>query len=170
MTLQGFNGHNPVIEASVFVHKTACIIGDVEIGEKSSVWPGTVIRADFTKIKIGKNVHIEDNTVLHPSMPLQKIGDNVLIGHSAVVEARTIGSNIIIGNNSTILTGVEIGDFCIIGANAMIRQGMKIPAGSFVIGVPAKIKGELGKEQLKMIEDKLSAYAMLVQSYSRQAT
>jgi len=166
---KSFDGKRPKIAKSALISETACIIGDVEIGENSSVWPGVVIRGDFGKIKLGNNVHVEDNSVLHPSIPALEIGDNVVIGHSAVVEARKVGSNNLIGNNCTILTDVEIGDFCIIGANAMLNEGMKVPSHSFAVGVPAEIKGELNEKHLARTREKLISYEKLVQKYKDQA-
>ena len=168
--IESFNGKTPRIAKSALIHRTACIIGDVEIGENSSIWPGVVIRGDLGRITLGKNVHVEDNSVLHPSIPAQEIGDNVIIGHGAVVEARKVGSNILMGNNCTILVEVEIGDYCIIGANAMLITGFKVPDRSLAVGVPAEVKGKLEENQLAKIQEKLLAYEALTRQYKQQAS
>jgi len=173
--IRSLGGKTPKIAESAFVSEAAYIIGDVEIGEDSSVWPGAVIRGDFGSIKIGKNTAIEDNCVIHagtPSTPSYRedvtIGDNVHIGHGAVVNCRRIGSNVLIGMNSTILHDAEIGDFCIIGAGCLVSQGMKIPDKSFVAGVPGKIKGEASPEQLWWVEEGPQIYVELVKRYKEQ--
>jgi len=164
--IRSFNGKTPKIAESAFVSEWAYVVGDVEIGENSSVWPGAVIRGDFGKIVIGENTHIEDNSVLHAGTPLE-IGDNVMIGHSVVVHCAKIGDNVLVGNNATVLDNVEIGDFCIIGANAVVTPGEKVPSGSFMVGVPAKITGQVPTQRLARREGG-SSYARLAQQYKEQ--
>ena len=171
--IRSFKGHIPRIAGSAFVSEAAYIIGDVEIGENSSVWPGAVIRGDFGKIKIGKNTAIEDNCVVHSGSPRidlseMLIGDNVHIGHGAVVNGKRIGSHVLIGMNSTILHDAEIGDFCIIGAGSMVGQDMKIPHRSFVVGVPAKIKGEVTDEQLWWVKQAPLDYLKMAGQYKKE--
>jgi len=146
--IRSINGRTPRIAESVFVSETAYIVGDVEIGEHSGVWPGAVIRADFGAIKIGSYVSVEDNCCLHAEAPME-IGDDVTIGHGAVLHGRKVGSKVLIGMNATLLDSSEVGDFCIIGAGSVVTEGMIIPSGSFVVGVPAKIKGQLSEERLQ---------------------
>jgi len=140
--IRSVNGKTPKIAESAFVSEWAYVVGDVEVGENSGVWPGAVIRADFGSIRIGKNCQIEDNSVVHSGTPVE-IGDNVIIGHSAVVHGLRIGDHVLIGNNATVLDYAEIGDYCVIGANSMVATGQKIPSNSLAIGVPAEIKREL---------------------------
>lgn len=173
--IQSFKGKTPKIAPSVFVSEAAHIIGDVEIGENSSVWPGAVIRGDFGKITIGKNCTIEDNCVIHSGSPSTDdsicdlfIGDKVQIGHGAVLNCRKIGNNVLIGINSTILHDVEIGDFCIIGAAGMVREGMQIPDKSFVAGIPAKIKGKISAKQMWWLEEAPKAYLKLSERYKKE--
>ncbi len=145
--IKSFSGKTPRIAKSAFVSKTALVVGDVEIGESCGIWPGVVIRADFAPIRIGDNTDIEDNSVVHTGTPLE-IGDNVIIGHSVVVHGQTIGSNSMIGSNATILDEAEIGDNCVIAAGSVVTEGMKIPARSFVAGIPAEIKYEITAAQI----------------------
>jgi len=166
--IRSLDGKKPQIAESAFISETAYIVGDVEIGENSSVWPGAVIRADFSPVKIGKNTHIEDNVVLHSGLALVTIGDNVIIGHSAMVHARKIGNNVLIGANATILHDVEIGDLCIIAGGAVVPEGMNIPRGSFVAGVPAEVKGKASPKQLAWVKKGPSAYTELAQKYREQ--
>ncbi|MBI2829633.1 MAG: gamma carbonic anhydrase family protein [Chloroflexi bacterium] len=148
--IKSLNGKTPKIAESAFVSQTALIIGDVEIGENCGVYPGAVIRGDFNSIKIGRNTDIEDLCVLHISTPME-IGENVVIGHSAVVQARRIGNNTLIGMHATVLDEVEIGNDCIIAAGSVVLPGTKIPSGSFVVGVPAEIKGKISPRQQELI-------------------
>lgn len=158
--IRPFNGKMPRIAESAFVSEAAYIIGDVELGENSSVWPGAVLRGDYAPIKVGKNTQIEDNSVVHSGTTLL-IGDNVHIGHGAVIHCTRIGNNVLIGNNATLLDDAEIGDCCIIGANSLVTQSMKIPPYSFVVGVPARIRGKVSPEQLARLEKGVSLYLKL---------
>ena len=124
--IRSFGGKTPKIAESAFVSETAYVIGDVEIGEGSGIWPGAVVRGDFASIKIGRNTMIEDNSVVHTGEPME-IGDNVTIGHGVVVHGIKIGNNTLVGNNATVLDNAEIGSFCVIGAGCLVRQGMVIP-------------------------------------------
>jgi len=173
--IRSLGNKKPKIAETAFVSEAAYVIGEVEIGENSSVWPGAVIRADFGSIKIGRNTAIEDNCVIHsgtPSDPTCRekmtIGDNVHIGHGAVLNCRKIGNKVLIGMNATILHDAEIGNFCIIGAGCVVNEGMEIPDGSFVVGVPGKIKGKASPEQLWWVEAGPKIYAELTKQYKEQ--
>jgi carbonic anhydrase/acetyltransferase-like protein (isoleucine patch superfamily) len=171
--IRSFNGKTPRIAESAFVSEAAYIVGDVEIGENSNIFPGTVIRGDFGSIKIGCDTSVEDNCVIHSGTPTSPdgdliISDRVLIGHGAVVNCRKIGNNVLIGMNATILHDAEIGDFCIIGAGSMVSQGMKIPKGSLVLGVPGEIKGEATEQQLWWVKEGFRGYVTLAKQYKQQ--
>ena len=170
--IRSFNEKTPKIAESAFVSEAAYVVGDVEIGDNTSVWPGAVIRADFDKITIGRNTAVEDNCVIHSGSPSGPgdvvIGDNVVIGHGAVLNCRKIGSSVLIGMNSTILHDAEIGDFCIIAAGCLVSQGMKIPDKSFVVGVPGKIKGEPTAQQLWWTQGNPETYPKLAKQYKEQ--
>ena len=171
--IKPFNGKKPKIAKSALVSEAACVIGDVEIGENVSVWPGAVIRGDFGRITIGKGTVVEDNSVIHSGSPKTlirevTIGDEVHIGHGAVVNGHKIGNNVLIGMNATILHDAEIGNSCIIGANCLVSEGMEVPDNSFVVGVPGKIKGQVSPEQSFWIKDAAKGYAKLDQRYKEQ--
>ena len=166
--IRSFKGKTPKIADSAFVSEAAYVIGDVEIGESSSVWPGAIIRADLEKIKIGEHCAIEDNCVLHSGICPLIIGSNVHIGHGATINCHLIGDEVLIGMNATILHEAEIGNLCIIGANCLVTQGMKIPDKSFVSGVPGKIRGEASPQQLWWISEGPKVYAKLAQEYKEQ--
>ena len=165
--IRGFNGKSPQTAASAFVSQAACVIGDVEIGEDSNVWPGAVIRGDFGKITIGHNTSVEDNCVVHGATDVT-IGNDVIIGHGAVIHCHKIGNNVLVGNNATILDGAEIGDFCIIGAGSLVPPETKIPDNSLAIGVPARIKSQLSPEQLAWLKNGSAFNTKLAQEYKQQ--
>lgn len=154
--IEAFGGIKPRIAASAFVHPLALVRGDVEIGELSIVHAGAVINADLAQIRIGDRVMIEDNCVVHAGgyedwqrgvrTPLT-IGDDVILGHGAVVHGTRIGDRVMVGMNATVLQDVEIGDYCVIGAGAMVPESEHIPPRSFVAGVPARIRGRLSEKQ-----------------------
>jgi len=173
--IRNFNGKSPLIAQSAFISEAAYIIGDVVIGENSSVWPGAVIRGDFGKIVIGAGTAVEDNCVLHSGSPTTEdceadliIGDNVQLGHGAVVNCRRIGNNVLIGMNATILHDTEIGNSCIIGAACVVKQNLKIPDNSFVTGVPGNIKGEISEKQKWWINTAPELYVRKAIEYKKQ--
>jgi len=172
--IRSFDGKTPKIAESAFVSEAAYVIGDVEIGENSCVFPGAVIRGDLGKIKIGKNTVVEDNCVIHSGSPTLppvadvEIGDNVVIGHGAISNGRKIGNNVMISIMSTILHDAEIGDYSIIAAGCVVKEKMIIPPKSFVVGVPAEIKGEISEEQYWWSQNSPKIYQELAQRYKEQ--
>lgn len=171
--IRSFNGKTPKIAESAFISEAAYVVGDVEIGENSSVWPGTVIRGDFGKIIIGNNTAVEDNAVIHSGTPGTvssdvNIGNEVHIGHGAVLNCKKIGNNVLVGMNSTILHGAEVGDYCILGASCLVMENMKVPDRSFVAGIPGKIRGEVSGNQLFWVEQAPKVYVDLVKQYKAQ--
>ena len=171
--IHSFNGKRPQIAATAFVSESTQVIGDVQIGHHSSVWPGAVIRGDLGKIVIGEYTAVEDNCVIHagsPTSPEQDvfIGNEVHIGHGAVLNNRKIGNNVLIGMNATLLHDAEIGSFCIIGAACLVTQGMKVPDRSFVAGVPGKIKGQVSDDQSFWIQEAPQAYSRLTAQYKQE--
>jgi carbonic anhydrase/acetyltransferase-like protein (isoleucine patch superfamily) len=137
--IRSFEGHTPKIAETAWIAETAFVIGDVEIGDGSSVWPSAVVRGDFSSIRIGANCHIEDAAVVHCGEPLV-VGNNVTAGHGVVVHCRIVGDNVLLGNNATILDGAEIGSFCIVAAGAVVTPRMVVPDRSMVRGVPGTIE------------------------------
>ena len=171
--IRSFNGKTPRIAGSAFVSEAAYVIGDVEIGEGSNVWPCAVIRGDLGKITIGKSTSVEDNCVVHSGTPSGtignvQIGDNVIIGHGAVLNCRKIGDHVLVGMNATILHDAEIGGNCVIGAACLVGQGMIVPDFSFIAGVPGKIKGRPTEQQLWWTREGHKQYAELMVQYKKQ--
>lgn len=150
-----------------FIAPNACLIGDVEIHEGASVWFNVVIRADNDKVTLGPNSNVQDGAVLHidPGFPLS-IGKGVTVGHKAMLHGCSIGEYSLIGINAVVLNGAKIGKYCLIGANALVPENMEIPDGSLVVGSPAKIKRVLSEAQMQMLEFSASHYVANGQRYS----
>jgi gamma-carbonic anhydrase len=130
----------PCVAETAFVAPSATLAGAVSVGEHSSIWYQTVVRADIHSIQIGNRTNIQDGSILHVAdqYPLL-IGNEVTCGHRAILHACSIGDRVLVGMGAIILDGAEIGPDCIVGAQALITKGSKISPGSLVIGSPAKV-------------------------------
>ena len=161
--IRSFNGVTPRIHPSVFVSDACYIVGNVEIGESSSVWPGAVIRGDFGSITIGRATVVQDTCVIHADDYLD-IGDNVLITHGAVIHGRRIGNNVLLGINSVILEGAEVGNFCLIAAGAVVLPDTRVPDGSLVVGVPGVVR-PLSSDNRRRLETPTANYVRNAQAH-----
>lgn len=142
----------PTVHPTAWIVPGATVIGDVTLEEESSVWYGAVLRGDINRIIIGPRSNIQDNAVVHLDTGFPTIvGELVTVGHSAIVHACKIDNEVLIGMGAIILDGVEVGARSIIGANALVPLGTKIPPGSLVLGSPAKVKRSLTLEEQKDI-------------------
>ncbi len=151
----------PVIHESVFIAPGARVIGDVGIGEKSSVWFNCVIRGDILPIRIGSFTNIQDGSILHvtaPENPLN-IGSYVTLGHNAVVHACTIEDYTLIGMGSVILDGAFVEKYSMVAAGAVVVPGMRVPSGKLVAGVPGKVIRDLTREEFDYFEKSALHYA-----------
>jgi len=140
--IRSHRGKTPQIAPSAYVDPQAVIIGDVVIGEHSSIWPGAVVRGDCHWIRIGARTSIQDLCVLHVESGQYglTVGDNVTVGHRVILHGCTVASNCLIGMGSIILNDAKIGEHCIIGAGALILEHQEIPPGSVVLGSPGKVR------------------------------
>jgi carbonic anhydrase/acetyltransferase-like protein (isoleucine patch superfamily) len=162
MIIKSFNGKLPKIHESVYISENVSIIGDVEIGENSSVWFGAVIRGDVCNVKIGNNSNIQENAVIHVNYNMPSIiGDFVTVGHSAIIHGATIGDFVIVGMGAIILDGAKVGRDVIIAAGSLVPPRMKIPDGVMVMGVPAKIVRTLRDEEIEHIKKNALDYVEL---------
>ena len=158
--IRPYRGKHPQIASSAYIDPAAVIIGDVVIGEDSSVWPCTVIRGDVHHIRIGARTNIQDGCVLHvmrDEWPLT-LGDDVTIGHSVTLHGCTIESRCLIGMGAIILNGAHIGTGSIIAAGALIPERTMIPSGSLVMGQPGKVKRSLTEADQAGITDYSQRY------------
>lgn len=144
--IRSFKGIHPTLNTGVFVDPSAVVIGDVTIGQDSSVWPCAVIRGDMHRIRIGQRVSVQDNAILHithvsdfnpAGWPLV-VGDDVTIGHGACLHGCTIGNRVLIGIGATVLDGAEVPDEVIIGAGTLVPPGKKLESGFLYMGSPCK--------------------------------
>jgi len=156
--IRSLEGKTPKIHPSCFVSETAYIVGDVEIGEDTSIWPGAVIRGDYGKIIIGKAC-----SVLHTDDYLE-LGDNVLMTHGAVIHGGIIGNNVLIGMNAAVLESAKVGNYVLIGASALVLADSVIPDNSLVLGVPGKVR-PLTEEHQKRLEDPTGIYVENMKRY-----
>ena len=162
-----YKGIKPKLAADVFVDETALVIGDVEIGAGSSVWFHSIVRGDVNYIRIGERTNVQDSCVVHVThlkFPTF-IGTETTLGHRVVVHGCAIGDRCLIGIGAIVLDGAQIGDGCIVGAGAVVPPGMKVPAHTLVMGVPAKVIREVKAEDKEAVEKPLKQYMRLAGDY-----
>jgi carbonic anhydrase/acetyltransferase-like protein (isoleucine patch superfamily) len=148
--------YGPHIHPSAYVVANATVVGDVTIEEQASVWYGAVLRGDINRIIIGARSNVQDNAVIHLSDDFPAVvGELVTIGHGAIVHACTIDDEVLVGMGAVILDGSEVGARSIVGANALVTVGTKIPPGSLVLGSPAKVVRQLSLAE----QEKISYWA-----------
>ena len=146
--LDTFLRARPRLGAEVYLAQTAVVVGDVTLGEHSSVWDHAVLRGDINRIVVGHHSNIQDNAVVHLADDYPcLIGNYVTVGHSAIIHACTIGDEVLVGMGAVVLDGAVIGDQCLIGARALVTGGTQIPPGSLVLGSPAKVVRALTPEE-----------------------
>jgi carbonic anhydrase/acetyltransferase-like protein (isoleucine patch superfamily) len=129
----------PVLAETAWVSEAAYVVGDVHLGDHTSVWPGAVVRGDFGSIRIGHHTVIEDNCVVHTG-GTTVIGDDVIVGHAVVLHCASIGSNCLVGSGSTLLDDAVIGDLCLVAAGTLVPPRLIVPDRSFVSGADAKVE------------------------------
>jgi len=139
------------IHASVYLAPGAVVVGDVTLGEDSSVWFNAVLRGDVESIRLGKRTNVQDGCILHadPGFPCT-LGDGITVGHGAIVHGATIKDNVTIGMKSVVMNGATVGENSIVAVGAVVTEGTQIPPGSLAIGIPAKVRRQLTPEQIEM--------------------
>jgi carbonic anhydrase/acetyltransferase-like protein (isoleucine patch superfamily) len=158
--IRGLGDREPVIESrGSFIAHNATVIGDVRVGPEASVWFNCVLRADQDRIEIGRRSNVQDASVLHvdPGFPLT-IGNNVTIGHKVMLHGCTLEDDVLIGIGSTILNGARIPSHCVVGANALVTENKTFPAGSLILGSPAKVVRELTDDEIRGIRRSADHY------------
>ena len=162
--IRSLEGKTPKVHPSAFISEAAYVVGDVEIGENSSVWPGAVIRADNGKVVVGSNTNIQDNSVIH-SDSSATIGSGVTIGHNVLWHGRYLADNCLVGNGATVNEGVEVGELSIVGSGSVVLDGMKIPERTVVTGVPARPRSEIEERHEELIRTRAISYAKRAKVY-----
>ncbi|MCU1229533.1 MAG: hypothetical protein JWO97_2417 [Acidobacteria bacterium] len=170
MLIRPFEGKSPRLGPRVFVAENATLIGDVELGDDSSIWFGTVLRGDVHRIRVGARTNIQDNCTLHVTngtWPVE-IADEVTIGHGVIAHGCTIGRAALIGMGSRVLDGAVIGELALVGAGALVSEGMHVPPRTLVVGVPAKVKRELTIDEVARLEGSWRHYVEYKDKYLKE--
>lgn len=167
--IRSFRDTQPSIARSAYVESSAVVIGNVSIGERSSVWCNVTVRADTAPVTIGKETSIQDNSCLHEDddAPLT-IGNRVVIGHSCTVHGCEVEDDCLIGMGATILSKARIGAGSIVAAGAVVRGGENVPPRSLVAGVPARVKRTVSAEEVERTRENAARYVALSRQYREE--
>jgi gamma-carbonic anhydrase len=164
--IRHFSGFAPKVAPSAYIDPGAHVIGDVVIGERSSIWPGAVLRGDTAPIRIGDEVSIQDNSVLHADIGLPlTIGNRVTVGHLVMLHGCTIEDDTLIGIGSIILNGAKIGRGSVVAAGSLVPEGMEVPPSTLVMGVPAKVKRAVTVEEQERFAEGVRHYVQKAAVY-----
>lgn len=170
--LQPFEGSRPSLGTDIFVAPNASLIGNVRLGDQSSVWYGAVLRGDVNSITVGRNTNIQDAAVVHVARHSlgephpTVIGDNVTIGHGAMIHACTIESNCLVGMGATVLDGAKVTSGSIVAAGALVTPGTVVPKGEIWAGRPAKLLRKLEPEEAAFVTRSAANYAVLAAEHA----
>lgn len=166
MHLVTLESKKPRIHPTAIIAPNATVIGDVVVGARTSLWPGSVLRGDYGYIRVGTDCSIQDNVVVHCDVGNPGIiGNGVTVAHSAIVHACRIGDECLIGAGAVIFDGARIGTHSIIGVGAVVLEGRRIPSGSVAVGMPAKVIRRTMPEDVQMIKQSYKAYVKMAQRY-----
>jgi len=165
MPLYEIDGKAPMLGSRAWVAPSADLIGEVVLGEDASVWFGAVIRADNTPIVLGARSNVQESSMLHsdPGAPLT-VGDDCTIGHHAVLHGCTVGNRSLIGMGAILLNRAVIGDDCIVGAGALVTEGKQFPAGSLIVGSPARAVRTLDAAAIATLKVSAAHYVVKAQA------
>jgi len=170
--VRSFDRHHPNIHASAWIDPTALVIGDVVIGEQSSIWPMSVLRGDVNSIRIGAATNIQDGSVLHVSHAgdygegaALTIGDEVTVGHKVILHACSIGNRCLIGMGSIVMDNVVVGDEVILGAGSLVPEGKHLERGYLYVGHPAVRKRALTERERQWLKYSAGHYVRLMQQH-----
>lgn len=158
--IRSYKGITPTVPSSCYIDPSAQVIGDVVLGEESSVWCNVTIRGDVNTIRIGDATNIQDNSCLHVEhdiCPLN-IGDRVTVGHSVNLHGCTIEDDAVIGIGAIVLNDAVVGKGSVVAAGALVPERMKVPPNSMVMGVPAKVVRELRDDEKRRFSENASNY------------
>lgn len=170
MTVRSFRGTAPLVHPSCFVESSAQLIGDVQLGEQSSVWFNSVLRGDVQQIRVGRRSNIQDLCMVHVVRDrwATQLGDEVTVGHHVVLHGCRLGNHILVGMGSILLDGVKVGDDCVIAAGTLLTPGTEIPPGSLVMGSPGRVKRPVSDEERAWIARTAEHYVGYAQEYQRE--
>ena len=168
--LRGYQGKFPQVGTGVFIEDSAQVIGDVVIGDHSSVWFNTVVRGDVFYIRIGNSTNIQDSCVLHVTRDRNAtiLGDFVSVGHGVILHGCTVESHCLIGMGAIVMDKAVIGEGTIVGAGSLVTQGLKVPPRSLVLGSPAKVVRQLSAAEVESIDQYANNYLMYKENYLKE--
>lgn len=168
--IKSVRGCTPQIGNNVYLADNATIIGDVVIGNDSSIWFNTVLRGDVNSIRIGNRVNIQDGTVVHTlyEKSIAEIGDDVSIGHNVTIHGAKIENGALIGMNAVVLDHAVIGEGALIAAGSVVLSGTKVEPGSIYAGIPAKFVKKIDPEQSKEINQKIAKNYLMYSSWYKE--
>ena len=167
MIVRAYQGKEPRFGSRVFLAENCSLIGDIELGDDCSIWYGAVLRGDIHRITIGARTNIQDNSVLHvehgtgPTI----IAEEVTVGHAAVVHGCTVHRGALIGIGAKVLSHAVIGEQALVGAGAIVQEGMEVPPRTLVVGVPARVKRDLKPEELARLNQSWKNYVEYKNEY-----
>lgn len=165
--LEKFLSAKPRVETAAFVARNATIIGDVRLGQGSSVFYGAVLRGDIETIRVGEGTNVQDGCIIHLADDLgATVGAYCTIGHAAIIHACTIGDLCLVGMKAVILDGAQVGDECLIGAGSLVTSRTKIPPRSLVIGSPAKIVRQLTDAEILFLRASADKYISVARAHA----
>lgn len=167
--IRTFRGIAPKVAPSAYVDPSAQVIGEVIIGERSSIWPCASLRGDMGPITIGEETSIQDNCALHldEGFPLT-VGNRVTVGHSVTLHGCTVEDGALIGMGATILNGATIGKGAVVAAGSMVPEGMQVPPATLVMGVPAKPRRAVAPEELERFQEGVKHYVEKARLYKQE--
>lgn len=164
--IRDFDNITPQIHETAFVAPNSTVIGNVVLGEKSTIWYNAVLRGDIDSIIVGDNTNIQEGCILHCKKGVAlRVGSNVTIGHGAILHSCSIGNNTLIGMGAIVLDESEIGNNCLIAAGSVVTSRSKIPDGSLIAGSPAVIKRVLSEQEILEIKNNAKEYINLLKYY-----
>jgi gamma-carbonic anhydrase len=171
MPLYEYNGVRPTLGRGVYVAPSASVIGDVVLGDDSSVWFGCVIRGDLMPIRFGARTNLQDGSVVHVTggKTSTTIGDDVTVGHLVLLHGCTVGHRVLVGMGSVLLDGVVVEDDAVIGAGSLLTPGTRVPAGSLALGRPAKVVRQLTDADRAWVRESGKVYVDAARTYLSSA-
>jgi gamma-carbonic anhydrase len=168
--IRPYRGVVPRIAQSAYIDASAQVIGDVAIGERSSVWPNVSIRGDVNYIRIGNETNIQDNSVVHVDHDLYPciVGNRVTVGHRVVLHGCEVAEEALIGIGAIVLNGAKIGEGAVIAAGALVPEGMQVPPHMLVMGTPARIRREITPDEQERFRNNCTNYVKITAIYKEE--
>ena len=177
MSIKPFNGISPTLHNSAYVHSSAVLVGDIQVGEHSSIWPLVAARGDVNFIKIGQRTNVQDGSILHVSRPTANneagypliIGDDVTVGHQCMLHGCVLGDRILVGMGAVVMDGVTVQDDVFIGAGSLVPPNKVLESGYLYVGNPITKKRALSEQELAFLKTSATNYVTLKDEYISQA-